>query len=46
MVKFIEKKVLIDREILKDKVILEIGCGVRYEDNDWFRVALVVWHVL
>ena len=29
MVRFIEKKVLIDPAILKDKVILEIGSGVR-----------------
>lgn len=42
MVRFLEKKLQIDRDILKDKVILEIGCGVRYiplidiEWNWWF----------
>ena len=45
MVRFIEKMVMIDREILKDKVILEIGCGVRSKGNQ-YRVDLVDWHVL
>ena len=46
--RFIEKKVQIDRDILKDKVILEIGCGVRSVDSiviewAWWIGMFVDW---
>ncbi len=41
MTKFIEKKVLMNKTLLKDKIILEIGCGVRKKlSNAFDRVDL------
>ncbi len=39
MTKFIEGKVLMNNTLLKDKVILEIGCGVR----KICRMLLIEW---
>ncbi len=39
MIKFVEKKLSIDPYILKDKIILEIGCGVSF-DQCWFFIRV------